>query len=345
MDKNTRISDDEAAKFLSEKEHESTNQSQKIKLNENESKFVDKSGDGLGRIIPPSNEILSSISGAGDAGWKNVPLENLQTKGLFYEDDIEVTIKSASVGEIRQWSTIDENDYVDVDDKLNLIIEKCVRIRKKGDESRFLSWKDLKEIDRFYLAFLIHELTFPNGENKLMMTFKCNQACAGDGNYMEKVKLESYMLNLFQFTEEVMKYYSPSDKCFVLNDVRIGKPQKMYIPSLGVSQKVKAYIRTKQQNNAYLDKAFVRIVPFILEKYQAINDAELDRLQQESLTWNRDKFLLISSFISSLEKGARGLVTRDCPKCSIQLETPLFFRGGIKIKDLFSISIGSNGDN
>ncbi len=344
MENKNKLSEEEAKNLLAGKEHESTDKPP-IQLNPNESAFVDKSGEGLGRIKEIQPLTSSTISNVGDAGWKNVPLDNLQTKSLFYEDDIEVSIKSASVGEIRQWSTIDENDYVDVDDKLNLVMEKCVRVRKKGDGARFLSWKDLKEIDRFYLAFLIHELTFPNGENKLLMTFKCNQSCAGDGNYTEKVKLESPMLNLFQFTEDVMKYYSPADKCFVLNDSRIGKPQKMYIPSLGVSQKIKAYIRGKQQNNAYLDKPFVRIAPFITDKYQSLNDAELDRMQQESLTWNKDKFLLISSFIDKLEKGARGLVTRECPKCSINLEVPLFFRGGIKIKDLFSLSIGSDGDN
>jgi len=339
---NTKISDEDAAKFLSEKDKEL---SQTIKLNDIESKFVDKTSNGLGKIKELQPQTGSNISSVADAGWKNIPLENLETKGLFYEDDIEITIKSASVGEIRQWSTIDENDFVDIDDKLNIIMEKCVRIRKKGDTPKFLSWKDIKEIDRIALAFLIHEITFPNGENKLMITFKCNQSCAGDGQYSEKVKMESNMLSLFDFDNALMQYYSQEDKCFILNDPRIGKPQKIFIPSLGISQKIKAYVKNKQDNNLFIDKAFIRLSPFIIDKYQTLNNNELDRMQQESLLWGKDKFLLISSFIDKIEKSARGVVSKECPKCSVQLETPLFFRGGFKIKDLFSLSIGFNGDN
>ena len=44
---------------------------------------------------------------AAEIGWKNVPLENLPSQGLFYEESTQIAIRAASVAEIRHWSTID----------------------------------------------------------------------------------------------------------------------------------------------------------------------------------------------------------------------------------------------
>ena len=76
--------------------------------------------------------IESTISGANDSYWKKVPLENLPSKGLFYGDDAELTIRSAEVSEVRQWSTMDEGDVLDIDDTLNFILEKCCRFKLNG---------------------------------------------------------------------------------------------------------------------------------------------------------------------------------------------------------------------
>ena len=87
---------------------------------------------------------------ASEIGWKNVPLENLPSKGMFYEDNTQIAIRAASVSEIRHWSTIDENDLLGTDDMLNFIMDKCCRIKVPGKPG---SSKDLLEIDRFYLIF------------------------------------------------------------------------------------------------------------------------------------------------------------------------------------------------
>ena len=94
---------------------------------------------------------------AGEIGWKNVPLQNLPSQGLFYPDGTEVAIRAASVAEIRHWSTIDENDALGIDDMLNFVVERCCRIRMSG---RPANYKDLKEIDRFYVIFAIRDFTF-----------------------------------------------------------------------------------------------------------------------------------------------------------------------------------------
>ena len=55
----------------------------------------------LGKATTPMVE--STVSGSNDLFWKNIPLANLPSGGLFYPEDAEITIKAATVAEIRQW--------------------------------------------------------------------------------------------------------------------------------------------------------------------------------------------------------------------------------------------------
>src|ERR1035437_653459 len=93
------------------------------------------------RDLPITNQI----------GWIPIPVVDLPTKGLFYPKETGVAIRSANGGEIRHWSTLQEDDLSLLDDMLNYIIERCVTIKSTVESVGYLSWKDLKEVDRFYL--------------------------------------------------------------------------------------------------------------------------------------------------------------------------------------------------
>ena len=68
-----------------------------------------------------------------EIGNKIINLEELPSAGMFYEPGTEISIRACRVEEIRHFSTIDETDIIDVDDKLNYIIERCCRIRVPGN--------------------------------------------------------------------------------------------------------------------------------------------------------------------------------------------------------------------
>ena len=97
-------------------------------------------------------------------GYHNVPLSNLPSGGMFYPKSVQIAIRSANTSEIRHFSTIDENDVLDVDDKLNSIVESCTRLTSN---KKRMSYKDLCEEDRFYLILSIRDLTFPEPESQL----------------------------------------------------------------------------------------------------------------------------------------------------------------------------------
>ena len=59
------------------------------------------------------------------SGYIKVELGNLPSAGRFYREDFEIHIRAARVGEIRDFSMMDENNIKDVDAQRNSVIVGC----------------------------------------------------------------------------------------------------------------------------------------------------------------------------------------------------------------------------
>jgi len=335
-----RLSDEEAKRILEEKDAinvpETTEPSNESELARRHEELVNSRIQNVGGKSVLMDGESSSVHSAGDNYWKNLPVENLPTQGLFYPRGIQITFRSAEVSEIRHWSTIDDNDMLDMDTKMNFIMEKCVRV--KGENGAWMSWEDIIEIDRFYILFCIHELTFPGGENKLLIKFKCPPTCKGDGSYRESVQLTSAMLNILNLPEELMQYYNPDERCFVKVSAKLNETLKFYLPTIGVSKKIKNVIREARQEGGYVDPAFMKVVPYLVKDWRTLDPKKIEALRMESFRWGRNKLLFINGLSEMIEKAVNLKVKKECPQCHVELEAPIFFRGGFTIKSLFSIS-------
>jgi len=256
---------------------------------------------------------------AGDIGWKNVPLANLPSQGLFYPEGTEVAIRAASVAEIRHWSTIDENDALAIDDMLNFVIEKCCRTRMGGRPSNF---KDLKEIDRFYVIFAIRDFTFKNGENKLFTYIE------GEDGKEEKIEITKDVLTYFNPDEKLMEYYNNDMKCFVF-PMKSGEVFECHFPSLGVMSFIKSYAKAKTQKNAKFDKAFLRYAPFLIPEWKGLTEKEYEKISQDSLEWSIKKISLMDK-VTGMLAGSINPQIRYITASGEEDTTPLSFRGGIK---------------
>lgn len=256
---------------------------------------------------------------AGDIGWKNLPFENLPSQGLFYPDGSEIAIRAASVAEIRHWSTIDENDALGIDDMLNFVVEKCCRIRMSGRPANF---KDLKEIDRFYVIFAIRDYTFKNGENRLYTNIE-------DENGEDlKIEITKDVLNYFNPDEVLMKYYNADKKCYVFQ-MKSGEVFDLHFPSLGVMAFIKSYAKAKAQRSQNFDKAFLKYAPFLIPEWKGLTDREYDKILQESLTWSIQKISLMDKITSMLASAINPEV-RYIKANGEDGRIPLSFRGGVK---------------
>jgi hypothetical protein len=255
-------------------------------------------------------------------------MESLPSKGLFYEETTQVAIRAASVAEIRHWSTIDENDLLGTDDMLNFIMEKCCRIKVPGKPGNF---KDLLEIDRFYLIFAIRDYTFKNGENKLMINV------SDEDGVEEKVEVTKDLLDYFNPDERLMNYYDRQNRCFNIN-MKNGESFQLHLPTLGIMNFIKSYIKAKQQSNKNFDKTFIKYAPFLFPEWKTLTQSSYDKAVQDSMTWTLQRISVLDKLVEILSSSVNPQI-RYISSGGGERVSPLNFPGGVKsiflISDIF----------
>jgi hypothetical protein len=234
---------------------------------------AEKPVNSLGNAAMTEQPIASTISGANDSFWKNIPIQNLPSGGIFYPDDTEITVRAATVGEIRHWSTIDESDALNIDDMLNFILEKCLRIKTK-DTAAWLSWRDICDVDRMYLIFAIHEQTFPNKENVLWTRFECLGECSNESKFSTEVRTTSSLLQNYEIHEELSPYFRPDYKCFEVVSEKLNETFYLYAPTLGAIERIKAKITADRKKRKTVDRAFIKALPYLIQDWHSFDDAE-----------------------------------------------------------------------
>lgn len=258
--------------------------------------------------------IKDEMSFGNQLGWQPIPTKDLPTQGLFYPEGTVFSVRAASVAEIRHWSTLNEGDISSIDDMLNYVIERCVTIKSTGPSS----WKDIKEIDRFYLLLAVRELTFVKGENKL-------QVKVSETN---KLDVSKEMIDYINIDEQLMKYYDSSQRCFVLK-FKSGKELKIDIPSVGVTQFLKNYINRKQQNQESIDEDYLNFAPFIIRDWRGLNDISYRQYVMDSNGWDKIQISMMThirqKFIDTINP-----VIKYTEEGGAERTAPLNFLGGIK---------------
>ena len=257
-------------------------------------------------------------------GYHDMDMETLFSKGRFYPVDTKITIRSAKVAEIRHFSTMDEGNIFDIEDKLNGIVKACARIESPGKK---LSYKDLLEEDRIAVILAIRDLTFPEAENKLMLKAENSYGVTED------VELATRNLTGTEVPEEIEKYYDAVARCFRIQTKSSGEIL-MRPPSVGVMETVTKYIKEQQEQKKRWDQSFIQILPYIQLDWRGFNTKEVFNQEVAFQGWNEKKYMVSYRLAEKMKIGAQPEMEVDVDGEMVTL--PLDFPGGIK--SLFIIS-------
>jgi hypothetical protein len=279
---------------------------------------------------------MEELSAASESPWKLLDLATLPSSGLFYPEGAELLLRSAKTKEIRHWSTIDENDPIDVREKINFILNSCTKFKVRGVVAP-LNFNDFLEVDRYHILFRIYELTFPNQENKLWAYIKCENAQCGHTN---QTQVTSKNLLGFKYPEELMKWYSPTEKCFVVPSEKLGETLRFHLPTIGMSARFRQKRKDEQQKGMESDDSFYAHGPYLVKDWRKIDLQQLSDLKMHSLDWSENKFVVIHKFTELLEKAKINKAASVCEKCKTQTESHIFLGGSFTVKDIFIISAG-----
>lgn len=267
-------------------------------------------------------------------GYIKIPLDTLPTKGLFYPDDTVIWIRAAVGEEIRHWSQTNETELADVDEALNYMLERCCSIKIPG---KVASYKDLKEIDRFYVILSIRDFTFPDGNNELMIKI----------DEKNEVPLKKDNIDFIKLDDNIMKYYNPQGKCFTIYEyniksskgkktVKLLKPLNLYMPCVGVTSFLKKYIQKHNQQQEKFDEVFLNIAPLIIPDYRNLNDETYARIIGDCDYFNTNEYSIIRWVKNKVSDSIKPkFIYKD--KEGLEQTAPLNFQGGILSLFLFTV--------
>lgn len=274
---------------------------------------------------PPSN-----------LGWKNIPSSFLPSGGMFYPEGTKIAIRSAEVKEIRHYSTIDDEDKLDIEEKLSYILERCCRIDFPTEG--VVSYRDLKQEDRFFIIMAIRDLTFTKGEN--MIILKPYKKCKSlpDCPFASGIELRTGVLSSYDIDSEILRYYDPTSRCFVFSPKKIAKRIEMYIPSIGVTQEISNFIREASKRKIDVDDGFISIAPFLFSDWRELTfERILGKLREIDNFWSKEEYSLHFELSERIKIGTNLEVKLECPVCGEKEVTAsiTFPRG---LRSLFVIS-------
>ena len=269
-----------------------------------------------------------------DFGWKNLPLIVLPSKGFFYPEGTKIAIRAAEVKEIRHFSSIDEEDLIDLNERLNFILSKCSTMQFPSEG--VVSYKDLKQEDRFFLILAIRDLTFVQGENRIIITPTTTCGKKEVCPISNGIELRTGILSDYEIDSRVMKYYSTISRNFVFPVRKIGKEIRMSVPSIGVMEAVSSFIVESERKGIEVEESFVKIAPFIFEEWRGLDSSKIKQRMLESNDWSKEEFSLYFELCETIKIGTQLDVNVTCPTCGVEVTAPITFPGGFK--SLFVIS-------
>jgi len=251
-------------------------------------------------------------------GYHNIDTISLPSGGMFYPEGTEISIRSAKVTEIRHFSTIEETNVLDIDDKLNQILESCTRVTSS---SKRLSYKDILEEDRFYIILSIRDLTFPEPESNLKVDHTTKKG------EKHEVEIKKDYFQYFKIPKELDKYYDNVRKSFMIETKSFGTIE-MAPPVIGVMQRITAYIKEKQQKGLQIDQSVLQIIPYLHKDWRGFSDKTLFDFEIELNGWSNKRYNLVYTLAEKLKVGIQ-------PNMLVMIgddeeHVPISFRDGIK---------------
>ena len=280
---------------------------------------------GLGKVNMGNFTPEKAQSTDSALGWHVLDLTTLPSQGKFYPANAVIKIRSAKAAEIRHFSTMDENNYIDMEEKLNSIVETCMQIT--ADKKR-LSWKDLLEEDRIVVLLSIRDLTFPEPENKLVLKGKTEKT-------KKQVDVELAVKNLVpsEIDEEIERYYSEKERTYVIKTRSAGEV-RMKPPTIGVMQEITSYLKDRQEKDQDFDRAFIQVLPYMQPDWRTLNLSKIFQHEVDYKAWDEKKFMVIYRLAERMKIGVA--TTLETTFEGELVKAPLDFPGGIK--SLFIIS-------
>ena len=236
--------------------------------------------------------------------------------GQFYPAGTLFMVRPAQVREIQAYSMVDDNNFYDIVEKMNDILQSCVRI--KYSDGRIASYLDIKDQDRLFLVFLIRELTFQQG-NSLTVGAKCT--CGVESTI--ELKKENFVFH--NIDEKLAKFYSKATGSYHFKTVN-GKSFELTPPNIGLQKAFTDYILKENNEKKSANLSFLKIIPFMLGGRSSITYDGIKAKLTEFEGMDDISFQFLNAAVGKMTFGIKELKS-NCT-CGEEVRTDMQFPNG-----------------
>lgn len=286
---------------------------------------------------PPVEEVSTSDLNFNDSDLLNYLSVDLNAlpAGMFYKPGTKIMIRAAEVHEVQAYSAIINENLVDVTEKMNEMLSRCVRI--KFANGMVGSYKDIRDNDRIYLIFMIRELTFQKNIN-LAKDVKCEN-CDHDFKIQYRAtpsKEHPKSFVNYEISEKMKPFFDNNEKAFVfkVND----KVWKLAPPTISLQEDFFNYIKREVEEKKKPNVAFMKIIPYTLVHLRKISEDGIKAKEKEFKEMEMEEFQFLNSAVAKMEFGIKELKS-VCPSCGMEVHSEFTFPEGaaniFTIPDIF----------
>ena len=255
------------------------------------------------------------VNRTSDLQYFNMDIRELPC-GQFYPTGTLFMVRPAQVREIQSYAMVDDNNFYDIVEKMNDMLQACVRI--KFPDGKIGSYLEIKDQDRLFLIFLIRELTFQQG-NALAVTVKC-----GCGQEL-KVELVRNNFHFHEMDEKLEKYFNLATRTFQFKTVN-GKFFELCPPNIGLQKAFTDYIVRENQEKRTPNLAFLKIIPFLMPGRSSITIDGVKSKVKEFEEMDDISLQFLNAAVGKMTIGISELKT-NC-ECGEEVRTDMQFPNG-----------------
>ena len=262
-------------------------------------------------------------------GWIDVDPALLGERAMFYPESWRFRIRPATVEAIRNWSTIDDENPLSVDDVFNEVLKSCLSITAADGPK---PWGNVCSWDRFFFLLLIREYTFKQGEAEVSYEEDCPE-CDNPIKFMLTSQALSYELP----DPEVMPMYDRETRTWNIDPAEYdveADPITFYVPTLEKDSNIKAWLiaRVNENRNKKIDQVFMRFAPWMtpkISKDDTIAKRQMRELEMKYKGWNEEQFEFFDEVIRNITVVPDRNLTANCPICGEEVTSQIRFPNSI----------------
>ena len=237
--------------------------------------------------------------------------------GQFYPAGTLFMVRPAQVKEIQAYSMVDDQNFYDIVEKMNDMLQACVRI--KYPDGKVASYLDIKDQDRLFLIFLIRELTFQQGNGLSVNNVRCS---CGQENSIE-LKRGNFVY--YDIDEKLMKFYNKGTGSYNFSTIH-GKHFDLTPPNIGLQKAFSDYILKENNEKRSPNLAFLKIIPFMLNGRSHITYEGIKSKLTEFEGMDDISFQFLNAAVGKMTFGIKEL-KKTC-SCGEEVHTDMQFPNG-----------------